>query len=309
MLIRNRHLVPPVAALFVSLVGFVAPASAKAAPGADGRPRPPAQVTDDGALITVSTGRPGGGGGPGTGPAAPSPWTNCRQGDVSILPGLVAIFGSTRPFVDVGPELGEVEELNDRPESDFVGVTTFTICDRVDGSGPVGWLNRPGVPVDPTPGLIIEAERILTLPVPVIATSPPRGSTQPVGMPVWFWSTNSSTQSQSASVPGITVTVTATAESMELVIDEPTSRAAGASRSRTVTCEGTGTPYDPERHEPWDRSECSHTFDWPGEATVSATVTWRLTWQSSAGASGTLDPVTRTSTLTLDPTELQAVLD
>ncbi|MCB0977585.1 MAG: hypothetical protein KDB02_09015 [Acidimicrobiales bacterium] len=304
MRLSNRPLV-----LVVLLLAATWVASSPAAADSDYETEPPAHSTDDGAVITVSTGTPASDGGSGSGPAAPSPWTNCFQADVGYIPDVLAIVAPLRPFGIVGPQFDELQELADLPPSNYTGVTTYTVCDRADGTGPAAWLNRPGSPVDPTPGLIIEAERILTLPEPEIATSPPQGSTQPVGLPVWFWTTNSHTQTRSASVPGVTVTVTATPSRLDLSIVEPTSRRTGVTRTTSLTCRGTGTPYDPALHQPWDRSDCSHTFDWPGTATVTATVTWTLAWQSSTGASGILDPVARTSTVTLEPTELQAVLD
>ena len=290
----------------VSCIGTFATAAVGSVGNIKDGASPPATGTDDGAVITISTGHPGSGG--PTRPTRPSPWVNCTTVDIGMLPGLVAVTRPLRPIGIVDPQYDELERIAALPVEQFTGVTDFRICDRVDGSGPVAWLLRPGANPDPTPSLIIEAERVLVLPEPQIATSPPTGSTQPVGLPVWFWATNAATRTESASVPGTTVTVRAVATGMELVIEEPSGRRS-ARRQVTVDCQGTGVAFDAGKDRAWSGSKCSHVFDWPGPATVQATVTWRLTWSSTSGMSGTLPPVTRTSSVTLRPVELQAVTD
>ena len=172
-------------------------------------------------------------------------------------------------------------------------------------------MNQAPAPLDPTPGLLVEAERSLVLPEPEVATSPPRGGVMPVGLPVWFWATNGAARSETAAVPGVSVTVDATAAETRVVIDDPGRDDDGdpVSEEITVECAGTGEAYDSSVHGEWDASDCSHVFDWDDPAAVEVSVTWALTWSSTTGASGTLEPVTRTTTFTLDPVELQAVTD
>lgn len=276
----------------------------------------PAVATETGAELSVSTGseevvprpsRPAGG---------PSPWMNCATGSIDdLLPsGFVALVNDT--IGRTSPQQTELRELVRRSPEERAAATGFAVCDRRDGTGTGGWLTSAGVPWDPTPALVVEAERILVLPEPEVVTSPPRGAVLPVGLPVWFWATNGQALSETASVPGVSVTVDATVVSMSLEVEEPDGRVRsgggsgeGRSRSVTVACDGVGEVYDPARKDPWAASGCSRVFDWPGEVTVTASVTWNLAWSSTTGAAGTLDPVTRTSTFTLDLVELQAVVD
>ncbi len=51
--------------------------------------------------------------------------------------------------------------------------TGYTACDRRAAEGSAAWLNRPVDPaapavVEPTPALLVEAERALVLPDPVV---------------------------------------------------------------------------------------------------------------------------------------------
>lgn len=172
-------------------------------------------------------------------------------------------------------------------------------------------MNQAAAPLDPTPGLLVEARRTLVVPEPDIATSPPRGGTHPVGLPIWFWATNTTALSETAAVPGVSVTVDATVSTMTVTIDDPRRDPNGNPTTEEVTidCPDAGEAYEPTRHDAWDASDCSHVFDWDDPAPIEVAVTWDLSWTSTTGATGALDPVTRTTTFTLDPIELQAVTD
>lgn len=201
------------------------------------------------------------------------------------------------------PWAGAGEELAARTtEAQRAAATGYRTCLRRDGQPGQAWLLGPGSPVDVVAGLTASAEQALVVPLPEVGTSPPSGALLPVGLPVWFWAGNGEALSETASVPGVSVTVRATVASTTVVV-------AGPDGTDRIACDGAGEPYDPAVHGAWDRSDCSHVFDRAGPADVTMSVTWDLSWSSSTGASGPLAPVTRSTTVTLAPVELEAVVD
>ena len=266
--------------------------------------------TRDGATAQVSTasGGPGSGQRGGGGSTGESPWVNCVRFDMPATYGGPGAFESFMHEHDFGEASREL--LATTPEARATA-TGFTMCDRRDGTGSGAWLQQPGVPVDPTPLLLQQAREQLVVPRPAVATSPPSTATQPVGLPVWFWADNGDPVTTTAAVPGVSVTVEAVPTTMTVTIDEPWRTDAGQPSRRAVEirCDDLGEPYDAGRHGAWDRSSCSHVFDRSGSASATVAVTWDLAWTSSTGASGTLAPVSRTTTISLAPTELQAVVD
>jgi hypothetical protein len=179
----------------------------------------------------------------------------------------------------------------------------FMACRRRDDGSVDMWQMGEGSVVDVVAGLTVSAEESLVVPLPEVGSSPPVGSLVPVGLPVWFWVGNGEGVSESASVPGVSVTVRAEVTEMSVTVDGP------ADAGSVIACDGTGEVFDPGRHGPWDRSSCSHVFDHAGAAEVTVAVTWALSWSATTGASGVLDPVTRSTTVAMGPVELQAVVD
>ncbi|MBX3313010.1 MAG: hypothetical protein KF906_01720 [Actinobacteria bacterium] len=227
-----------------------------------------------------------------------SPYTDCFSGTIAEL---------TDTTVDwqfaMGPWGGAPQRLVERTtEEQRAGASGFVSCLRRDGSGAQAWLVGGGSPADVVPGLTASAEQALVVPVPEIGSSPPQGALMPVGLPVWFWVDNGAALTESAAVPGVSVTVRATVASTAVVVDGPD----GTVR---IDCEGTGERFDPAVHGAWDRSGCSHVFDRAGSVEVTVSVTWDLSWSATTGASGVLDPVTRSTTVTVQPVELEAVVD
>lgn len=177
---------------------------------------------------------------------------------------------------------------------------------------PIGevWLPKPP-PNDPvrTPGqLAAEAEALLTLHSPTIGIAPKPGGSGLVGMPVWLWIDTTvpdtwGTQSQTAAVPGLSVTATATAESITWDMGD----------GHQVTFQNPGKAYDPS-YGLTPSPDSGYTYTQPsggqpgGVYTVTATVTWKVTWAASNGQTGTLSPVTAPpSTVAVKIGELQAV--
>jgi hypothetical protein len=138
-----------------------------------------------------------------------------------------------------------------------------------------------------------EAVKLLALPRPGIRLNPPSPTLQLTHVPTWVWLTEDSwtPRSATASVPGVSVTATATA--IRLVLD--------TGDGKTVPCTGRGTPWtagtDPIKPSP----TCGHPYR-PGMFTLTATVTWDVTWVGG-GATGTAGPLTTTAAVALQVQE------
>ncbi|CAN5494126.1 hypothetical protein BH10ACT1_BH10ACT1_35010 [soil metagenome] len=181
----------------------------------------------------------------------------------------------------------------------------YQICERIDGAGADDFFTYP--PRPQAEFLAAWAQKELVLEMPDVASSPPRGSTQLVGVPVWFWVTNSKPASATVSVPGLSATLTAEPTALHIRISGGSG--AAAADNVTVDCPGSGTPYDKTENGPTDTSDCSHVFDWNDTFTIDATVDWSLSWTATNGQVGTLPTVSRTTSFTLQLEEAQAVTD
>ena len=254
-----------------------------------------ADVDAHGIVISVThgsgagTGPHGGsGGGSGGGTGHRPVYANCQ--DVSLMVHL--LLPITRHF-------GGTDEV---ATSDHVA---WRSCTRVDSGAAAGWIVGLDLGVGaaaPAPSateLAAAAQSELDLPLPDVSTSPPSGSQQLDGVPVWFWMDHTDPVTATATIPGLSATLTATPTSSRFTISDGT----------TLRCADLGTPYDPARPSAAQHSDCTHTFDDRGTFTVEATVDWELTWVATDGESGTLPPVAKTSTLDLHVQEGQAVTD
>jgi hypothetical protein len=192
------------------------------------------------------------------------------------------------------------------------------------GSGPICGSWRFGIqhcelPIKPPPGpadgaprvptvspvqLAQQAWRRLPIPIPEVATAPPRGSDGLVGLSEWFWVTNWDSQHSRVQVGEVWAEVTARPTSLAI--------SPGAGQS-LVTCNGPGTAYDRRRPADGQRSDCSHTYGrssagLPSSAyQVTATVTWGGTWVGTGGAGGALPALSRSTRFPLRIAEGQAV--
>lgn len=169
-----------------------------------------------------------------------------------------------------------------------------------------GWLYgslglTPADPTNPDPVLTLleQAAATLSIPLPNIATTPPRGGTQLVGLPVWFWSTNHQPTSATASITDLSATITAIPGPLVIDMGDGT----------TLVCPTGGTPYKPALPSSSQSSDCSAPYDRHATYTVTASVTWALTWTATNGQSGTLPAATRTTTFTLTVQQAQGVTD
>jgi hypothetical protein len=175
-------------------------------------------------------------------------------------------------------------------------------CTRVADSQQVGWLvglDLTVAEVDPLTLLLEQARATIAIPLPDLATAPPVGGTQLVGLPIWFWSNTHFPTSVTATIPGLSATLTATPGALRVDLGDGTS----------LTCADGGTRYDPARSHRDQQTTCARPYDRHGPFRVTATVVWTLTWVATNGAAGTLPPVTRTATVDLDVQQAQAVTD
>lgn len=152
-----------------------------------------------------------------------------------------------------------------------------------------------GAPALPDPRVLAaQALSKLTLPAPVIASSPGSGAPQTVQLPTWAWLPKAqwAPLSATASVPGESVTATAA----------PLAVTWSWGDGSTTVCQGPGTPYvkglsDPAAPSP----DCGHTYRQtsaraPGQQfPVTATLAWSVAW-SGGGQSGTFPNLTTTAT-------------
>ncbi|MCU1499230.1 MAG: putative ATP/GTP-binding protein [Acidimicrobiales bacterium] len=161
--------------------------------------------------------------------------------------------------------------------------------------------------VSPTQLLVAAAEARVEVTPPVIVTSPPRHGPQLVSLPVWFWVANREPLSATETIPGLEASVTAMPTHLQIQISGGTGRR--AEDNVTIDCHGLGTPFDEHRHDVRASSDCSQAFDWNGTFTVTATLTWSLSWTATTGETGTLPTQRRTTNFPLRIWQAQAVTD
>ncbi len=252
----------------------------------------------DTCTVTVSMpGSPGQGGGA---PAAPSgaPGAGAGSGGVDAVPSPVGSFRDTpctyRPDPAYQPPAGA-----DAHPAGSGGWYLMTCPDALKPTGTltttttVVWLATPppAAATLPSPAqLAAQARALLKLATPVIESNPRPGLPQMVSVPMWAWIPAGvyAPVSATASVPGEAVTATATPASVAWSFGDGTS----------LVCAGPGTPYtagsDPKAASP----TCGHTYtadSGRGTFTVSATVSWTVTW-SGAGQSGAFNDMSTTAT-------------
>lgn len=198
---------------------------------------------------------------------------------------------------------GLADGLSDFLHRDVSVETTASLawltCTRVDNGTTdsfLAGLNFGGPAVDL---LVTAAQKQLTIALPTVATAPPQGGLQLVGVDVWFWITNNTPASATARVPGLAATITARPRRTRLRFDDGT----------TIDCAGSGTSYDPAVDYTRQSSDCTHIFQDPGRQSVDVTITWDLTWTATNGQAGALPGVDRTTTVILPLRQAQAVTD
>lgn len=141
------------------------------------------------------------------------------------------------------------------------------------------------------------------LPALDISLNPDVDIDQLVGLDTWFWAHGPSMAATQATaqVDGWWSTATATATSIRI---DP------GDGSEPIVCHGGGAAYNTNRPSRFQESDCTHTWVWSGRYTVTATLTWAVTYDSNIpdNPTGTLDPLTTTATIPVRVVEAQPVL-
>ena len=283
----RRYLMPtPAIALGLLITGMAAPAAAD-------NPTPVSQCPGGVCVGAETPGQPGealggssGGGGPQSVACTDRPLSGFESADLEL----------------VSPHTGQR------------GGWFFHSCHAGGGTlrqGPV-WLpfqaSRTVQQQAIVPAVLAQqAYRLLPIPTPRLGVNPPADHPQLAYLPTWLWIAPASwgARTASVSVPGESVTATAT----------PVQVAWSMGDGSTVICRGPGSAYDTQRSPTSQRSACTYTYrrSSSGEPSqrfaVSATATWRVTWQATGllPTSGQLPPLQRTSQIALRVAEAQAL--
>lgn len=150
-----------------------------------------------------------------------------------------------------------------------------------------------------------------TLPNPAVESDPPPGTNAIVSVPVFVEVANwTGTLTPSRCVAGFCVTVTVTPS----LVYEPAEPG-----SPTIACSASGTRYDPNgaaiEEQAAAPGACAYAYehrtgtaDRPAAWPASVSVTWNITWSSSAGNGGSLPAVTRTTEVPRGVDEVQTVV-
>lgn len=242
-------------------------------------------VAADGTGATIKVATSGGSGGRGSGTSGRTcTWT-------------VTQANTPEPFRSIWASVPP-------PAGEAPGSGQWARWDCSDGTAGISWLPNSRPVVAPVV-LAQEAYRHLPLPQPEIGVNPAVGREQFVNLPTWLWVSPLTwgVRSATASVPGLSATATATPISVTWTMGD----------GGKVVCRSPGTPYSP-RFPPRSASpDCSYTYRHSSAQasgtvyTVTATTTWRVTWTSSNGATGGLPPITRSSQISLEVAEAQAL--
>lgn len=154
--------------------------------------------------------------------------------------------------------------------------------------------------VDPA-ALAQEALESVEIAAPEIRTSPSEDGQLYVQLPTWLWID-----------AGWWHTYTATANAGRVwstVKARPVSVSWTTGDGGSVPCGGPGTPWSPGAPE--DGSNCTHTYRHSsaedGSYSLSAAVTFEVTWTSNIADGGTLETISRTSTVDVEVGEIQAI--
>ncbi|GAA4956800.1 ATP/GTP-binding protein [Streptomonospora halophila] len=154
---------------------------------------------------------------------------------------------------------------------------------------------------------LVESLDSFRLPRPEISSSPSPDALVLVKTPVWLWIDEEEWRpaTAQADVPGLALQLTATPRATRWSMGDGTQ----------VTCEGPGTAFDPAVHAADEASpDCGHVYsrssaaEPSGTYTVTAEISWDITWEMSNGDTGELDTVTTTSQVEIAVQESQGLV-
>ncbi len=151
--------------------------------------------------------------------------------------------------------------------------------------------------------LVLRARDALLLPLPDVRLAPPGDTARTlVGIDTWFWVPGEHWRPIEESVSAGVVTVTATATPLQLRVDP-------GDGEPVIGCSGPGTPWVSGA-----TSTCAHTYRWVSAHHESGTwpavveVVWEITWASSLGQEGLLDPFVMATPVPVLVAEAEVVL-
>jgi hypothetical protein len=187
----------------------------------------------------------------------------------------------------------------------YVGRFGFKRVCITAGVPPGGPGPAPGRVAPPAPAVLARAaESQLRLRSPEIQASPAVGLDQLVHVPTWLWLAGPwAPVRATAAVPGERVTATATPQRV-------TWRTGDGS---AVTCHGPGTAYRPSGDPAAPSPTCGHTYTRSsagapgGKLTVTATITWHVTW-TGGGGGGAFPGLVTTSAVRMSVAQSQAIV-
>lgn len=298
--------------VLVAVVGVAVPFGVGVA-RADGNGPP---ICIDG-LCTIGVGTPGGSGTPGGPGESPPPGTG---GSGPSTP----VCTNTDPQHGCDPCPADGSAPPDRAACATYRQNLF--CSELNPSGTgadeatwlafvqtVGCAGNPYTP--PDPGLAAAAaEAQFRLHPPTIHRSPDAGLRYQgyaytyVQLATWFWTDPGSwaTVQKSASVSNAagTASVTATAVARPVALSFSPGDGAAA-----VTCGGPGQAWTSADGNQAPSSGCYYRYGEPQGTPITATVsiTWQVSWSSSAGIGGTLEPITLSASQSLRVLQVSTV--
>lgn len=319
MTIRLRHAVLAVCiVVLLPLVGT--PSNGTPAAGADRGGGARSAVVGRGDIVTSILGWRRGSGqqrGPGTAPRCW--WRTFGDAELEWFVAVAAYLAGTEDAVPLPEEFRAFLGSGVLPDRDVQA----RIC---DGRIVEVRFAADGRPRDATQ--VLGRRMITHLPVPEPVTSPPSGTTVPVGVPVFFsiepddWTEVGG----SITVDGITAEVRAHPTAVRIIAGDPA--------ASTTTCEGPGTPFDPDDpaspRQQADRSDaCTVTYSTasagrsstrsprPGALATrrpetwigTVTVLWQAEWRTGDGPWTSLGLVPRTRLIERSVGEVPTVLE
>lgn len=151
--------------------------------------------------------------------------------------------------------------------------------------------------------LALDAVASVGISPPTIHTSPSESGRLYVQVPTWLWLEGSWWQPYEATAHAGRVWSTVRAT--------PVATTWNLGDGSSVSCRGPGTPWQPGLTE--DASTCTHTYRTSsasrpgGTFALEATVTFEVAWTSNASSGGTLQAITRTSSIEVEVSEIQAI--
>jgi enoyl reductase len=173
----------------------------------------------------------------------------------------------------------------------------------------------PAPPNGVTPEILAQIARAyLDLPAPDVKVNPGPPRRSYVGMGTWVWADPVDQQlSATAELPDLNMSATVVATRRNLVIDPGT---ADTGRYRTHPCTGLGKPYpaNASRRVAEQDPPCGVTYlrassDQPNrQYTLTAELTWGVTWQGSGGTGGTMADTTLGDSVQVPVGEVQTTV-